>query len=72
MKIFATKKSSVFVPRPIFAEGEPSTIVGAAAFQDSVRDGKSWGHRAPEIQTLTTFKRTRGSLRSEDRINYVS
>ncbi len=58
----------MFVPRPIFAGGEPPTIVGATAFQDSVRDGKSWGHRAPEIQTLTTLIRatTSSYLKSEE------
>ncbi len=44
------KKNALFWPRPIFAGGEPPTIVSAEAFQDSVRDGKSWDHLALETR----------------------
>ena len=44
------KKNALFWPRPIFAGGEPPTIVSAEAFQDSVRDGKSWYHLALETR----------------------
>lgn len=44
------QKNALFWPRPIFAGGEPPTIVSAETFQDSVRDGKSWCHLALETR----------------------
>lgn len=45
------QKNPVFWPRPIVPLRCQSSIVSAAAFQDSVRDGKSWFHRALETRT---------------------
>ena len=45
----------VLVARSIFAGQRGPTIVDAEKFQDSVRNGKSWGHLAPEPLTRVSF-----------------
>lgn len=45
------KKNVSFWPRAIFTPSYPSIIVTAEAFQDSVREGKSWFHLAQETRT---------------------
>ncbi len=44
------QKNASFWPRPIFTPSCPSIIVSAEAFQDSVREGKSWVHLAQETR----------------------
>jgi hypothetical protein len=45
------QKNALFWPRAIFTPSHPGIIVTAEAFQDSVREGKSWFHLAQETRT---------------------
>lgn len=45
------QKTALFWPWPIVPISCPISIVSAGAFQDSVREGKSWFHPAPKTRT---------------------
>ena len=66
------QKNVLFWPRPIFTPSRPGIIVSAEAFQDSVREGKSWFHFALETRTQRSNENvrlaTRPALRRPGRV----
>jgi len=50
--------------RPIFPESCPSSIVGAGAFHDRVRDGNGWVHAASVTRHVIEVKGSQAAFRT--------